>query len=88
MTPLQKIKHLIDLGEQAFAAMQQVDTHEFNDATEMYLDSLTGEIHRIVKEYGLQKAYYDMTNATAFEGVADAWLEKNPFNPEESSVKV
>jgi hypothetical protein len=86
MKPIDDMKQLIDLGERVVATIPQICNDRFGDAAELFLDSLIAEIHILVKENGLQQEYHDLSNDTIFESVADEWLERNPFNPETTSV--
>lgn len=86
MKPIDKMKQLIDLGERVFATIPQIRNDRFDDAAELFLDSLIAEIHILVKENGLQREYNDLSNGTIFEYGADEWLKNNPFNPETTSV--
>ena len=86
MTPLQQIKAMIEFGERVFEMIPEIRNHRFDMACEDLIDALMVEIHRTVKEHGLQREYHKMTEGTSFEDVADDWLAKNPFNPETTSV--
>lgn len=81
------LKHLIDLCDSMFELNFNVDSEQFDQATNDYFNAVVCEIHKIVKTFGLQHEYFELSANTALEGVADEWLEKNPFNPEDASNK-
>jgi hypothetical protein len=82
MTPIEQIKELIHLAERAFAQVAELDDSNFEEASEIYFDAIACQIHKIVKQHGLQKEYEELSNCTIFEYHAELWLAKNPFNPE------
>lgn len=82
MEQIKTIKSLIALAEKIFNMNITLDSNEFDEATEVYLDAIASEIHKIVLDYGLQHEYFNMSENTIFESIADEWIEKNPFNPE------
>jgi phosphoenolpyruvate carboxylase len=84
MKPIDKINELINLAERAFCLNVNLESADFEDASADYFDAIACEIHKIVKQNGLQAEYYKLSEHTIFETVADEWLERNPFNPEEN----
>lgn len=82
MEQINTIKALIALAERTFSTNMQLDSGEFDDATAVFIDAIAAEVHKIVLDYGLQHEYFKITENTVFEGIADEWIEKNPFNPE------